>query len=158
MNRILALLCVGLLLPVASAGVPPLTLADLCHDATRIVRGVVKGSSTRWEGSMIVTDWEIEPLANYKGEGTKTFKVKVPGGRLAGLVMRAGEAPRLRAGEEVILFLRPGVGACDVFGWFRGKYTVAGGRIREKSGVTLKAFEAAIRKWVSAATEGGKGR
>ena len=145
MRRLSTLIALLLLLPCASAGVVPLTLSQLCSGASRIVRGQVVGESVHWQGGMIVTDWTIAPALNLKGSGSLPFQVTVPGGTIAGVTMHAGEAPRLKVGEDVILFLRPGVAECDVYGWFRGKYTIVDGKIREKAGTTADAFIASIQ-------------
>jgi hypothetical protein len=146
MKRLCALVCMALLVPASYAGVRPLTLADLCKNSTLIVHGTVASRHVRWEGTTIVTDWTIRPFETLKGTAGKSVNATVPGGHIGGITMHAGEAPRFRVGEEVVLFLRFGTGACDVYGWFRGKYTVIDGRIREKAGCTVVGFLAEIRK------------
>ncbi len=83
MKRPRVLLCLALFIPCALGGVRPITLTELCLNSTRIVRGSVVAEQVRWEGSMIVTDWLIEPQENLKGTGNTPVLVKVPGGSLA---------------------------------------------------------------------------
>ena len=82
------------------------------------------------------------------------MSVKVPGGTIGRITLRAGEAPRFRVGEDVLVFLRPRVSQCDVYGWFRGKYTIVNGRIREKQGLRLHDYLATVRAELQAISRG----
>ena len=103
---------------------------------------------------MIVTDWTIDPQENLKGTGDSRFLVEVPGGTIGGITLRAGEAPRFRIGEDVLVFLRPQVSECDVYGWFRGKYTIVNGQIREKQGLRVDDYLDKVRAEIQATLRG----
>lgn len=148
MTRVMAIMGMMLLIPCARAGVRPLTLEDLCEGAVRVVRGEVTSHTVRWIDGRIVTDWRVSPSENLKGSGKEPFSVQVPGGTIGEVTMHAGEAPRLADGEEVILFLRPGVSFCDVYGWFQGKYSVVDGKIRELPGTSVDEFLGQVRRHI----------
>ena len=154
MKRLVVPCLLALLASPVGAGVRPLELADLCRNSTRIVRGVITGSEVRWEGNGIVTRWLLNPTLDLKGTGTETIRIRVPGERIGALTMHASEAPRFRKGEDVVVFLRPGNGKCDVYGWFRGKYTVVGGLVREKQGTPIARFLKDVRGELELAKKG----
>ena len=139
MRIFLCLLMAGLASP-AGAQVRPLTLHDLCSNATRVVTGGVNKLQPRWEGHKIVTDVTIVPVRNLKGSGAAPFVVTIPGGTMGGVTLRASEAPTFAVGEHVVLFLKPGAGPCGVYGWYRGKYTVVNDKIRELVDTSLETF------------------
>jgi len=138
----------GLSMPVA-AQVRALTPQQLCRNADRVLTGGVNKLQSRWEGQKIVTDVTIVPVRNLKGEGTSPFVITVPGGTMGGITLRASEAPRFSVGEHVVLFLKPGSGPCDVYGWYRGKYTVVDGKVRELVDTTLETFTAQLEQIIS---------
>ncbi len=142
MRRALVLLA---LLSLSLGSVRLLSLADLCKGSTRIVVGGVTKMTSHWEGSLIVTDVTIVPNENLKGSGAAPFTVRIPGGTIGDVTLKAGEAPVFAVGEMVVLFLKTGSGSpCDVYGWFRGKYTVVGGQIRELKNTSLAQYRASI--------------
>ena len=134
-------LCLGLSVPVVGAQVRTLTLTDLCTHADRVVVGGVNKVESRWKGSKIVTEVTIVPMENLKGEGTPPFVITVPGGTVGGVTLRASEAPVFAVGEQVLLFKKNGPSPCDVYGWYRGKYNVVNGRIRELVDTTYLQFK-----------------
>lgn len=143
------------LLPFSAAGVRKLTLEDLTRGASRIVVGDVVSTQAQWEDGRIVTLATVQVDHNLKGSGAAQVVVRIPGGTIGNLTMKVGEAPVLNAGEEVVLFLRPNVCPCDVYGWFQGKFTVVGGLVREMRDLPLSDFESTILGHVQA-QEGGK--
>lgn len=130
---IIALTC---LVAGASAQVRPLTLDDLCRNATRIVAGEVTKLSSRFEGTRIVTDVTMRLTETLKGRAAPRVTFKIPGGTVGGLTLNVSETPTFTKGEQAVVFLRPGNVPCDVYGWFRGKYSVVNGRVRELKGRT----------------------
>ena len=138
------LVLLALLVPSAAwAIVPPISLEVLCGRATRIVIGRVTGRTARWEGTLIVTDGTIEREQDLKGGGAQRLKVRIPGGTVRGVTLRVSDAPVFRVGERVVLFVKP-CQSCDVYGWFRGKYTIVGDKIRELNQMPLDGFRSAI--------------
>lgn len=141
MRIFICFLCLGLSVPAVGAQVRTLTLTDLCTHADRVVVGGVNKVASRWQGSKIVTDVTIAPTDNLKGTGSLPFVITVPGGTVGGVTLRASEAPVFTVGEQVLLFKKNGPSPCGVYGWYRGKYTVVNGHIRELVGTTYLQFK-----------------
>lgn len=140
MQRIpLLLLGLGLFAPVAGAQVRNLTLTDLCTHADRVVVGGVSKMESRWQGQKIVTDVTIIPTENLKGEGNVPFIITIPGGTVGNVTLRASEAPTFAVGETVVVFPKAGAPG-GVYGWYRGKFTVLNGTIRELVNTTFTTF------------------
>jgi len=154
MKRFLPTLCVLLLVPLARAGVRPLSLQDLCTGATRIVVGQVTDLRPQWEGNLIVTRVQLSLESSLKGSGGDSVVFTVPGGTVGQVSLRVSEAPRFRVGERVVVFLRPGVSRCDVYGWYQGKLTVVDEKIVEMRNASLTALEAAIAQHLAKKKEG----
>jgi hypothetical protein len=130
----------GCALPGLRAQVIALTPTDLCSRATRVVVGGVQKLECRWQGQAIVTDVTIVPTENLKGTGSGAFMITVPGGTIGQITLRASEAPRFTVGEHVVLFIKQGSSPCDVYGWFRGKFTIVDGQIRELVNTSFTQF------------------
>ena len=145
MRSFLCLAIIGLFVPVA-AQVRELTPQQLCRNADRVLTGGVNKLQPRWDGQKIVTDVTIVPVRNLKGDGATPFVITIPGGTMGGITLRASEAPRFAVGEQVVLFLKPGAGPCDVYGWYRGKYTVVDGKVRELVDTTVETFTAQLEQ------------
>lgn len=146
-----------LLVPSSGASVRRLEIQDLSRNATKIVVARVDSLSAAWDDAKIMTTVTITPSEVLKGSGVvagEEMTFRIPGGTVGGISMHSGEAPVIRQGESVVLFLRPGVSDCDVYGWFQGKYTVIDGRIRELQNTTLDQFRATINQFAN--TKGDK--
>lgn len=141
MRIFIFLLSLGLFVPASGAQVRSLTLTDLCTNANRVVVGGVNKVESRWQGTKIVTDVTIAPTENLKGQGTLPFVITIPGGTVGGVTLRASEAPVFAVGEQVVLFQKTGPSPCGVYGWYRGKYTVVNGNIRELVNTTYLQFK-----------------
>jgi len=140
MRSLTVLLCLGLAAPAVAGQVRNLSRIDLCKRADRVVVGGVTKLSSRWQGQEIVTDVTVVPSENLKGTGTSPFVVTIPGGTVGNVTLRVSEAPRFAVGETVLLFVKPNNGPCGVYGWFKGKYSVVNGRIRELANTTFAQF------------------
>ena len=134
-------LCLGLCVSAVGAQVRPLTLSNLCAQADRVVVGGVNKIESRWEGSKIVTDVTIAPTENLKGVGSVPFAITVPGGTVDGVTLRVSAAPVFAVAEQVVLFRKTGPNPGGVYGWYRGKYTVVNGHIRELVDTTFLQFK-----------------
>ncbi|TET48271.1 hypothetical protein E3J59_00855 [Candidatus Aerophobetes bacterium] len=63
----------------------------------------------------------------------KEITVKVPGGEVGGIGLKVSDTPEFRKGEEVFLFLRiEKLPIFKVAGLFQGKYTIEGGKAKNK--------------------------
>ena len=144
MKRILVLpLLLSLLAPITVAQVRQLSLTDLCKHADRVVIGGVTKMEARWVGQKIVTDVTIVPTETLKGAGNLPFIITVPGGTIGTVTLRASEAPTFSVGEQVVVFPKTGAPG-GVYGWYRGKFTVVDGSIRELLDTTLAQFRSQL--------------
>jgi len=135
----------------AAATVEKLTLEQLTHRASAIVRGVVIGLQSHWdEGhNMIYTSITISVTDYLKGgAGAEEITIEVPGGEVDEIGLLVSDAPRFAAGQEVILFLREEY--FQVVGWFQGKYTIVDNVVVEK-GVPVDQFIGQIKAIVEGA-------
>ena len=146
MRIFIFLLSLGLFAPAGAAQVRSLTLTDLCTNADRVVVGGVNKVESRWQGSKIVTDVTIAPTENLKGQGNLPFVLTIPGGTVGGVSLRASEAPAFTVSEHVVLFVKTGPSPCGVYGWYRGKYTVVNGNVRELSNTTFEQFRSQLEQ------------
>lgn len=130
---------------LAGAQVRQMSLEDLAQGAERIVVGGVQKVESRWQGSMIVTDVTLVPTEVLKGAAaTAPIVFTIPGGTMGGQTMKAGEAPTFVAQEMAVVFLKMNGTPCHVYGWFRGKSTIVGDRIRELPDTTYAQYRTQI--------------
>ena len=61
--------------PARAAVVQALDLAELCHDATRIVQGTVVGEASAWRDGRIITHVTVSVRRTLKGPPAKTVMV-----------------------------------------------------------------------------------
>jgi hypothetical protein len=73
--------------------------------ADAVVLGKVESVNARWEDGRIVSDLHLRVSAAYKGRTPSDIDVRIPGGRVGGISMRASSEPELATGEEHVLFL-----------------------------------------------------
>jgi hypothetical protein len=125
----------------------PLSHRDLCQASDHVFVGKVTDLRARMEGTIIVTDATIAPTEQWKGEHAGPTIVTVPGGTLNGVTLRVSETPTFRQGEQVVVFtvLDKEKKQQQVFGCFRGKYTVVRDQIRELKATSLADLRTEIR-------------
>ncbi len=128
----------------APAQVRPLSLADLCDGAERVLIGGITKVESRWQGNLIVTDVTVVPAEALKGQGGAPFLLTIPGGTVGGVTLHVSEAPSFAEGEISVLFLKSGT-PTGVYGWYRGKYSVVADQVRELPGTSLAAFRSQIQ-------------
>ncbi len=116
-------------------GVPAMALmvaletADLTRGADVVVRGRVSAVTAQWieDGKRIVTRSTISVGEYVKGAGTSVVTVEQLGGEVDGVGLRVSDTVYLKAGDEVVLFLKQRQEArssgCDVD---LGVYTIVG--------------------------------
>jgi phage baseplate assembly protein gpV len=127
--------------------VRPMSLSELCEGSGRVVAGTVKSVDATWDAgrTRIETTVQVDVTETFKGSQASTVSVKVPGGRVGDVVQHVGDAPIFATGEKVVCFLRNDGAASEVYGWFRGKFTVIGDKVREVKGETWSAFRSSIQ-------------
>jgi hypothetical protein len=116
--------------PAAAALAVPASVEELARASAVVVRGRVASAGARWSADRrrIETEADVEVVSAWRGAPAARVAVIVPGGVADGLAQRVDGAPRLAAGEEVVLFLwRRGAGAYRVSGLAQGKFSVGGG-------------------------------
>lgn len=108
-----------------------LSIEQLSREATQVVRGTVLRSAGAWgpEGRRIYTYTELEVRGVLAGEAKvgEQLLVRSLGGQVGGMGMRVAGAPRLQAGEDVVLFLEAAPkerGVSRVLGMSQGLYRV----------------------------------
>lgn len=96
--------------PLAATTVAPWDLSDMAMASDLVVRGEVQSLRTFREPSgRILTEAVVEVREAMQGQAPETVTVTWPGGELDGQGQRVPGTPRVRAGQEVVLFLaRPG--------------------------------------------------
>lgn len=144
--RYSSLCALVLALVFPSMSVRPLTLAELCEGSGRVVTGSVKSIESAWNSThtKIETSIRVEVTETLKGSVTSSVVVKVPGGTVGNVTQHVGDAPVFSSGEKVVCFLRHNEASSEVYGWFRGKFTVIGDAVREMKGTTYSGFRSSI--------------
>ena len=64
-------------------------------------------SKVEWTGRAIYTFYDLDTRETFKGKHTATLRMAIPGGRIGKVATIVSGAPRLRKGDEVLLFARP---------------------------------------------------
>jgi hypothetical protein len=114
-------LLVGVLLQAAT--LQKLGLDDMTQKSTAIVRARVTGSYAAAQGSIIYTHYQLHVSDRWKGEGSASLDVVVPGGTAAGRRQSFSGAPKLATGAEYVLFLWTGPsGMTHIMGLSQGVF------------------------------------
>ncbi len=144
--RYSSLCALVLALVVPDLSVRPLSLAQLCEGSGRVVVGSVKSIESAWNDThtRIETTVRVEVTETLKGSAASSVLVTVPGGTVGNVTQHVGDAPVFSAGEKVVCFLRRESASSEVYGWFRGKFTVVGDSIREIKGQTYAGLRSSI--------------
>src|SRR5262245_25917632 len=153
----------GVVLAIATlssaVSVRPLSLQDLSTGAETIVYAKVNKVESYWKDQKIETRVTLAPYETWKGASAPAVEVIVPGGTVGTITMRCSEAPTFHEADDVVCFLRTRDGQKNVYGWFRGQYTVVGGQVREMQNMALSTFRAAVQSYLPVIdTTGGRPR
>ncbi len=115
------------------------SIEELTYEADSILIGEVKRIESRWnkDRTLIYTYITISVRKYTKAlpsmKEVKEITVKVPGGEVGGIGLKVSDTPEFRKGEEVFLFLRiEKLPIFKVAGLFQGKYTIEGGKAKNK--------------------------
>ena len=125
----LALLSTLLLAPARPAQATILremSLAELTASADRIVVARVVGQESRWEGTRIVTDVELQVRDVAKGNVTagEHLSVTVLGGSVDGIGMKVIGEARFVLGEQALVFIAGTTRDAQVVGMTLGRMPV----------------------------------
>jgi hypothetical protein len=91
--------------PAHAAVVEALDLADLCHDATLVVHGIVAGEQSEWRDGHIVTRVTVSVRRVLKGKAGPAVVVSRLGGVVGTIGQIAPGEAELASREEVVVFL-----------------------------------------------------
>jgi len=112
---------------LSAATIPQMELSEVVERSPRIVQGRIVRTWAAWDAAhkAIWTHAEVEVARDLRGNAGKTITISELGGVVDGIEMRAPGAPKLRDGEEVVVFsyATPG-GLWRLRGWGQGKYRV----------------------------------
>jgi hypothetical protein len=127
--------------PLRPATLEQLSLDDMIAKSTAIVRGTVTDSYAAFSGRVIYTHYTVQVSERFKGAGTGTVDVAVPGG-VAGKLRQTFEgAPVFQKGEEYVFFLWTGAtGPTQVVGLTQGLFAVG----RDGSATRTASHEAML--------------
>lgn len=141
MPALVAMLMGGL---SSATSVRPLSLEQLTTGADDIVYGKVEKVESFWKDQRIETNVTLRTFESWKGGVQTSVVVRVPGGTVDGITMKCSEAPSFRATDEVVCFLRTKDRMKEVYGWFRGQYTIVNGQVREMPNTSLAQLRATV--------------
>lgn len=105
LTRSILVLCAVAWLSARAATLEQMSVEDLTHESTSIVRGSVGESRADQIGPLIYTFTTFRIAENLKGEATREVEIALPGGRIGDLSQRFGGVPRLEPGKEYLVFL-----------------------------------------------------
>ena len=140
---------------VSAVSVRPLSLQELCAGADQIVYAKVEKVESYWKDLKIETRVTLSPYETWKGQTHDDVTVIVPGGTVGDITMRCSEAPTFHESDKVVCFLRTQGDAKQVYGWFRGQYTIIGGQVREMQNMPLTTLRANVQSFVTVGPAGG---
>jgi len=123
--RFAGILVIAGLSALPAATLQKLSLDDMIQKSTRIVRGKVTGSTTVMRGPVIYTEYRVQPADSYKGGSSAEIHVFVAGGKYGSVTQTFSGSPRLREGQEYVLFLWTSrSGLTQVIGLSQGLFTM----------------------------------
>lgn len=149
------LLCVSLLVCAAAtaATLAHMSVADMTHASSLILRARCLGNSTRWDSGEIWTFTSFAPVDVWKGSAHSTITVRLLGGRAGNITSNVSGVPRFRTGEDVVLFLqRAANGNYSVVSWVQGTFRIGHDRgaaleIVTQDSAALDTFDPATRQF-----------
>jgi hypothetical protein len=137
-----ALALLSCALPLQSATLERLTLEEMIAKSTAIVRGKAAGAHAAFSGRVIYTHYAVQVSESYKGNGSGTLDVAIPGGTAQGLRQTFSGAPELQSGQEYVLFLWTGpAGVTQIIGLTQGLFSVAAGSEKDPPVTRLASRE-----------------
>ena len=134
-----------------------MSVAEMAHASSSIVRARCVSSSVRWEEGEIwtFTDFEIEESWKGAAAARTRFTVRLLGGRLGEITSRVSGVPQFRPGEDVVLFLEPAPrGNFNVVSWSQGTFRIrhdlrSGADLITQDTASIPVFDPAHRQFRS---------
>jgi hypothetical protein len=116
------------MLPLQSATLERLSLADMIQKSTAILRGTVTGSHAAQQGPIIYTHYSIQVTEQFKGASPGTVDIVVPGGVANKIRQTFAGAPAFRTGDDYVFFLwTSSTGLTHVIGLTQGLFALSAG-------------------------------
>ena len=140
----------------SAVSVKPLSIQELTNGSDDIVYGRVEKLESYWRDQKIETLVTLASLETWKGAQAPRVYVRVPGGTVNGITMRCSEAPTFRTSDNVVCFLKTRDQVKEVYGWFRGQYTVVNTKVREMPNMTLSGLRASVQTAIAAMPAEGR--
>ena len=89
----------------ASATVAPLSAPELAAASPHVVVAVVEGAESRWDRSLIVTDYSLRIEERLRGDAPDRVTISIPGGTVGNETHETSVSFPLDVGERYLLFL-----------------------------------------------------
>jgi hypothetical protein len=103
-----------------------LTLDQLAAGADAVARVRCSRAESRWENGAVWTVTTADVLESMKGGLSGKIAIRVPGGRVQHLISRVDGTPKLKPGEEAVVFLEHSrAGGFTVAGWVEGDFHIS---------------------------------
>ncbi|HYO11640.1 MAG TPA: hypothetical protein VE685_00415 [Thermoanaerobaculia bacterium] len=91
--------------PPSAATVAPLSAPELAAASPHVVVAVVEEVQSRWERSLIVTDYSLRIEERLRGEASERVTISIPGGTVGGETQETSVSFPLEVGARYLLFL-----------------------------------------------------
>ena len=102
-----------------------MSLQQMAASADLIVRGRCVSVESHWESGAIWTIADIDVTESLKGASPLHIRVRSPGGRVGHIVSNVDSTPRLRQGQDDVLFLQKNrLGDYSVTAWAEGMFHI----------------------------------
>jgi hypothetical protein len=130
-----------------------MSIEQMAHASSLIVRARCISSVTRWEEGEIWTFTSFEVAESWKGTPRSRITVQLLGGRLGPITSHVSGVPKFREREEVILFLeRLPEGDFSVVSWEQGTFRISrdertGGEAVTQDTASFPVFDPATRQF-----------
>ena len=130
-----------------------MSVEQMAHASSAIVRARCVSSATRWEEGEIWTLTSFEVAESWKGAPRSRITVRLLGGRLGPITSHVSGIPHFREGEEVVLFLeRAPNGNFSVVSWEQGTFRISrdtrtGSEVVTQDTASFPVFDPATRQF-----------
>lgn len=131
-RRVIVVLATVFIMQVAlPLTVEKISLERMTRESGAIVHGRVLSYTSQWEGSNIFTYTKVRVAESLKGDVPTVVTIKQLGGEVGDMASEIPGTPKLRIGEDVVLFLTPWQGHYWIHSIVLGKFTVSSENGRE---------------------------
>ncbi len=112
-------------LSASGATLEQMSLDDLAHKSTSVVRGRAGAARTERIGPLIYTFTAFQVDETLKGDPVRQVEIALPGGTIGDVSQRFGGVPKLEAGKAYLVFLWKGPsGRTQITGLTQGLFDI----------------------------------